>query len=115
MECGGECLDLATDPNNCGKCGHACLTMQLCTGGVCSCNPTYACFQGVGNDMVKSVLCPAHAKLLAAVETCQCSGACKQACDSLCTNMGTNQSCIDCMNTGGCENETVACDLDMAN
>lgn len=32
--CGGECVDIDSDPQNCGACGHACQT-GLCGGGQC--------------------------------------------------------------------------------
>jgi Stigma-specific protein, Stig1 len=36
-KCNGKCVDLATDPNNCGSCGHVCPygTNQLCCSGTC--------------------------------------------------------------------------------
>ncbi|MFH1437531.1 MAG: hypothetical protein ABIJ56_17625 [Pseudomonadota bacterium] len=35
--CGGECVDLNNDPDNCGACGHACEPGRLCNGrGECS-------------------------------------------------------------------------------
>ncbi|RME23622.1 MAG: hypothetical protein D6806_10960 [Deltaproteobacteria bacterium] len=33
--CGNLCLDLASDPNNCGRCGNACQANTSCLGGVC--------------------------------------------------------------------------------
>jgi hypothetical protein len=35
-ECGGRCVDLATDSANCGACGHACSTSTLCVRGSCA-------------------------------------------------------------------------------
>src|SRR5271166_4657831 len=34
------CVDLNTDPNHCGKCGHQCPTGQVCLGGRCHCPAT---------------------------------------------------------------------------
>src|SRR5882762_2664453 len=46
MDCGG-CVDLQTDPNNCGACGHVCAAGDVCIAGTCtpktvasSCLPT---------------------------------------------------------------------------
>jgi hypothetical protein len=33
--CGGQCVDTARDPANCGQCGAACTTNQFCTGTAC--------------------------------------------------------------------------------
>lgn len=33
---GGTCTSLVTDPQNCGACGHACLSNQACVGSVCN-------------------------------------------------------------------------------
>ena len=33
--CGGDCLNLQTDPDNCGACGHACAGSERCLGGTC--------------------------------------------------------------------------------
>lgn len=33
--CGGTCVDTTSDPDNCGRCNHGCLTGGLCSGSVC--------------------------------------------------------------------------------
>jgi pimeloyl-ACP methyl ester carboxylesterase len=38
--CDETCVDLMTDPNNCGKCGHACPYLP-CTGGLCPTPPPF--------------------------------------------------------------------------
>jgi hypothetical protein len=35
--CGGECVDLATDPQHCGECGYACTASEVCSAGSCRC------------------------------------------------------------------------------
>src|SRR3954463_9816842 len=35
-KCGKHCADLATDPANCGSCGHVCAAGQTCVGGQCT-------------------------------------------------------------------------------
>jgi len=32
--CGSQCINVATDPGNCGKCGHVCVGL-VCSAGVC--------------------------------------------------------------------------------
>lgn len=34
--CGGNCMNISTDPLNCGSCGNACTVGQVCTAGQCS-------------------------------------------------------------------------------
>ena len=38
---GGFCVDLQTDPDNCGECGKACGANAYCSGGTCHCNEGY--------------------------------------------------------------------------
>ncbi|MBI3184218.1 MAG: PQQ-binding-like beta-propeller repeat protein [Myxococcales bacterium] len=35
--CGGSCVDTATDSSHCGGCGSACGLNQVCSGGSCTC------------------------------------------------------------------------------
>jgi hypothetical protein len=35
--CSGTCLDITSDPANCGGCGHACGAKMACAGSLCSC------------------------------------------------------------------------------
>jgi hypothetical protein len=36
--CGTECVDRQTDLNNCGSCGHVCVSPTTCQNGQCGCN-----------------------------------------------------------------------------
>ncbi len=35
-QCENQCVDLSTDPANCGTCGHACAPGVACAGGMCA-------------------------------------------------------------------------------
>src|SRR5690606_14975519 len=37
-ECDGVCVNVSTDANNCGTCGHRCSPGQVCSGSVCGCS-----------------------------------------------------------------------------
>ena len=39
-DCGGTCVDTATDPSHCGGCGSACPAGQSCSGATCACMPS---------------------------------------------------------------------------
>jgi hypothetical protein len=38
-QCGNSCVDLSTDPENCGACGHSCAAGVACVAGVCAGSP----------------------------------------------------------------------------
>src|SRR3954447_26501582 len=37
VSCGGACVDLTSDPRNCGSCGTRCSVNQTCNAGTCTC------------------------------------------------------------------------------
>jgi hypothetical protein len=38
--CGGVCVNLQTDPRNCGSCGARCQLFAACSAGTCDCVPS---------------------------------------------------------------------------
>ncbi len=36
VACGGACVDIQSDPNNCGACSTACASGETCSAGVCT-------------------------------------------------------------------------------
>jgi hypothetical protein len=36
VACGDDCVSLANDRANCGGCGHACASTEVCAGGACT-------------------------------------------------------------------------------
>ena len=49
--CGGQCVDTAADPSNCGACGNACAAGLVCANGACAleCGPSLATCQPSGD------------------------------------------------------------------
>src|SRR5580692_11861199 len=41
--CGDTCVDVTTDPMNCGACGIPCSKGQSCQGGTCQCQSGMLC------------------------------------------------------------------------
>ncbi len=49
VSCGGSCVKTASDPSNCGTCGHSCAQGQVCASGTCACaDSTATLCSGVG-------------------------------------------------------------------
>jgi hypothetical protein len=46
--CYGICRNTSSDPNNCGGCGHTCNAGETCTAGVCGTAGGYVCIGGIG-------------------------------------------------------------------
>jgi hypothetical protein len=47
-DCGGSCVDLSSDPNNCGECGNTCSdpAFPQCIYGGCGCASNTSCNYG---------------------------------------------------------------------
>ncbi len=46
--CYGICRNTSSDPNNCGGCGHTCNAGETCTAGICGTAGGYVCIGGIG-------------------------------------------------------------------
>ncbi len=125
--CNGDCVDIASDPTNCGGCANACTgTAALCESGACvaSCSPgLMACAGGCVNTTSDPAncgacgnACPADAALCEAgrcVSTSACAsapvapgGACPSECTGGCQD---NQCTIDCVGTAKCDGADIVC------
>jgi hypothetical protein len=49
--CSGICVDLQTDPTNCGACGVHCAMTQACLKGTCKCAPSETSCSGLCVDL----------------------------------------------------------------
>jgi hypothetical protein len=102
--CGGECVDLASDPRHCGACDNPCGDSRECVEGEC------LCLEGLtvcGGSCVNTNTDPLHCGGCnnACEEGLVCSnGRCSLVCDEGLTNCGG--ACVDIMtdlmHCGGC-------------
>jgi hypothetical protein len=94
--CGRTCIDLATDPSNCGSCGASCPSGGTCVAGTCRCQADQiAC----GGSCVDTRIDPGNC------------GGCNQSCNGTCIN-GTCQG-LFCP-TANCD-DGIACTVDVCN
>jgi hypothetical protein len=100
-DCGGRCVDLTTDPANCGRCGRACAAGEVCNEGTCS----STCSAGLANcagACVELATDPEHCGdcATACARNENCTGGdcvCEPACDGReCGDDGCGGSCGSC-------------------
>jgi hypothetical protein len=102
--CGGSaCVDLSTDPANCGGCRKACPAGAGCSGGACVCpSGTSECGGACVDPSSDPANCGGCGKPCGATEVCKL-GVCSASCGTL-TKCGA--SCVDTSsseaNCGGC-------------
>lgn len=117
--CGGtSCVDVATDPHNCGICGNDCGTgtcaSSACTGGCLpppKVNPTNECAAAdAGGDCSACAACASTSSVCASA-----FGACSGSCQGIATCIGGCASTVDPVCQYGCENGSpAACEYENA-
>jgi hypothetical protein len=100
--CGGNCVDVQSDPKNCGACGHTCHAGQGCAGGACTggCTSSSDCLsrQICRGNPPKCTCFPGQ---VVCASSCGCCLQCalgESPCGDLCA--GSSASC--CADTNVC-------------
>jgi len=101
--CGGICIDILSDRNNCGACGKVCSdSYASCISGECKCNPPFVeCSGKCVNTQIDKNNCGECGKKCDAVAQCV-DGKCQCAqgftdCNGKCVNTNTDlQNCGQC-------------------
>jgi peroxiredoxin len=108
--CNGTCVNIATDPNNCGACGSKCASGQSCQAGVCfkeSCPSGQTLCDGTCvNTATDPNNCGACGSKCASGQSCQAGVCFKESCPSgqiLCNGTCVNTN-TDPNNCGACGN-----------
>ncbi|MBL9038351.1 MAG: hypothetical protein JNG84_07555 [Archangium sp.] len=104
--CGNGCVDAVRDRRNCGACGVACATGQVCEAGACVCQEASTSCNGtcvvVAYDTANCGACGAACAAGQVCEAGQCGAACTAG-----TSVRCGDSCIDVTsdfaNCGGCD------------
>jgi hypothetical protein len=74
--CAGSCVNLQTNPDNCGACGHICPPGQPCVNGACQCAATAPNFCASTNTCLAA--CPAGTSFNPSTCQCEAAGICPQ-------------------------------------
>lgn len=124
--CNGACVDLATDPANCGRCGLSCLGGS-CVRGVCDCGggcpKGCLCFNGVDRAGCQFFQGPTHcdsdadcaigsiciANTDPAKQTCGVPCCSPDCAGKTCGADGCGGTCGDCPSGADCQNGQCVC------
>ena len=97
------CTSFASDVNNCGSCGHACIPGQLCSSGSCVCpTGTALCGSACVNENTDNNNCGACGNVCVTGTACT-GGSCQ------CTTPGTTLCAGTCVNEQNDVNNCGAC------
>jgi hypothetical protein len=127
MRCDGECIDPASDNENCGSCGNVCGGASFCKGSMCTCittGQTYCAPAGCTDTTTDVANCGGCGTACASGMACvgghcgpdgtACTGA--DACSSgncvggvCCATACTDQGAASCGHNGKCEADGSAC------
>jgi hypothetical protein len=114
--CGGDCVDLQTDPLNCSVCGHRCL--DACVDGACSCAFGGRACGDACVDVQSDELncgecfnaCPDGVTCTAGVCPCEGGATCgRDGCVDLMENESHCGGCYDACVGGSCEGGVCIC------
>jgi hypothetical protein len=119
--CGSACVDLTSNPANCGACAHSCDSGKTCNGGACVVDncmaPTTLCGTACVNLTTDANNCGACGAACGGGRNCV-AGACQcpmglTLCGTQCTNLQTDPAnCARCSNScngGSCMNGGCSC------
>ena len=92
-----QCVNTATDNNNCGGCGHVCTALQTCVSGVCTAAAT--CSDGIKNGTETDIDCGGTCPKCATGKHCVVGSDCMSnvCCGGVCVDTTS-----DINNCGGC-------------
>lgn len=101
MQCGATCVDLTTDPNNCGSCGVSCVIANaeaVCVAMECGLGECLPGWSDCDGDLANGCEAQAECNAGAACDTtCGSPGviACSATCEPTCTTLAETCNAVD--------------------